>query len=121
MNKPALAIVEDLAISSTKTLTLAEKLRLVLNEVISNLGCVAIKVTEQRAHACIPHELTSCTFFDEKTAYLGPRGLWIIQLQGTLCSPQAGEIPFRKWIQKSYSDLDCGVMTQPIGNFTRWN
>ena len=121
MNKPALAVVEQKAIVSTETLTTAGKLRLVLNEITYRLGYVAINVTRHREDECLPHKIKTLTKFDERSAYQGPNGLWIMQLQGTLYSPQAGEIPFQEWIEKSYHDIGNGIMTQPIGNFTRWN
>ncbi len=121
MKKPALAVVEQEAIVSTEAPTVAEKLRAVLNEVTYRLGYVAINVTRHREDMCLQHKIKTLTMFDEKSAYRGPSGLWIMQFQGILYSPQAGEIPFNEWIEKSYSEIGTGKMTQPIGNFTRWN
>lgn len=121
MQKTALAVVEDTATASTETLTLAEKLILVLNSVIATYGHVAINVTRRRSEQCIPHKIKTLTAFDEGTAYQGPHGLWFFDIQKTLYSPQVGETPFNEWIERTYSRIGGPGITQPVGEFTRWN
>ncbi len=121
MNKPALVVVEQETNVATGNLTVAEKLRSVLNNIIEKKGHVAINVTRLREFACMPHKITTASMFDEKTAFQGPHGLLLMKFQGALYSPQAGEVPFQQWINRSYTSTDNGEMTQPIGDFTRWS
>lgn len=121
MRKPALAVVEQEATVATGNLTVAEKLRSVLNEIISTKGHVAIDVTRLRESVCMQHTIKTSTVFDETSAYQGPRSLLIMKFQGTLYSPQMGEVPFQEWIDQSYANIGNGEITQPPGKFTRWN
>lgn len=103
------------------------KLRAVLNTIIAHHGNVKLTVTRQRQAACLPHSLATSTPFDEKTAYRGPNGLWMLIIRSTMCSPVEGEVLFSRWINGEHALIphltgkDESKLAQPKGDYCRWN
>jgi hypothetical protein len=94
-----------------------EKIRFVLNALISQQGHVTFYITERRIaqkHVAVerrqqsvpvaPYQARSGTAFGPETAFESDTGKWILNVNGTLCYPQE-EDKFRGWVEGNFHSL----------------
>lgn len=119
------AVAVETATPETKpeTLTPEQKLPEVLNAIVQRRGGVKLMITRMRNNTCPNYVARTSAVFNEETAHRGPNGTWLIDIGGTLCAPQVGDIPFMEWIEVSHLAMSTpgATLSQPPGHYTRWN